>query len=130
MKRTLCSKCHERPAVIFIQRIENGKTTPEGLCIRCAMEMNIGPIKQMMENMGITEDDLDTIDEQMTAAFDGIDALFNGKNASASLLQGVTGSGKTAVYVHLIDAMRRRGRSSILLVPELLKEFSCLILLT
>ncbi len=94
MKRTLCSKCHERPAVIFIQRIENGKTTPEGLCIRCAMEMNIGPIKQMMENMGITEDDLDTIDEQMTAAFDGIDegSFENGGAPTFPFMHGIMGN--------------------------------------
>ena len=91
MKRTLCSKCHERPAVIFIQRIENGKTTPEGLCIRCAMEMNIGPIKQMMENMGITEDDIDTIDEQMNAAFEGIDegSFENGGAPTFPFMQGL-----------------------------------------
>ncbi len=73
MKRMICSKCKQRPAVIFIQRVENGQSNPEGLCIKCAMEMNIGPIKQMMENMGITEDDVDAVTEQMDAAFNGID---------------------------------------------------------
>ncbi len=94
MKRTLCSKCHERPAVIFIQRIENGQTTPQGLCIRCAMEMNVGPIKQMMENMGITEDDIDMIDEQMNAAFDGIDegSFENGGAPTFPFMQGMMGN--------------------------------------
>ena len=73
MKRMICSKCKQRPAVIFIQRVENGQSTPEGFCIKCAMEMNIGPIKQMMENMGITEDDVDAVTEQMDAAFNGLD---------------------------------------------------------
>ena len=54
MKKVLCSRCHERPAVIFISKIVDGKTVPEGLCLKCAMEMNIGPIKQMMDSMGIT----------------------------------------------------------------------------
>ena len=45
--------------------MEGDKTTNEGLCIKCAMEMNIGPIKQMMDNMGITEDQLDDMNEQM-----------------------------------------------------------------
>ncbi|MBR6619343.1 MAG: ATP-dependent Clp protease ATP-binding subunit [Clostridia bacterium] len=69
----ICTKCKQRPAVIFIQRVENGQSKPEGFCIKCAMEMNIGPIKQMMENMGITEDDVDAVTEQMDAAFNGID---------------------------------------------------------
>ena len=73
MKRMICTKCKQRPAVIFIQRVENGQSKPEGFCIKCAMEMNIGPIKQMMENMGITEDDVDAVTEQMDAAFNGID---------------------------------------------------------
>ncbi len=73
MKRMMCSKCNQRPAVIFIQRVENGQTTPEGLCLKCAMEMNIGPIKQMMESMGITEEEVDAVTEQMDAAMEGID---------------------------------------------------------
>ncbi|MBR6634841.1 MAG: hypothetical protein IKL41_04385, partial [Clostridia bacterium] len=73
MKRMMCSKCKQRPAVIFIQRIENGQSTPSGYCLKCAMEMNLGPIKQMMENMGITEDDVDAVTEQMDAAFQGLD---------------------------------------------------------
>ena len=56
--------------------------------------------------------------EQQTA-FQGIFSLYDGEKPSASLLYGVTGSGKTAVYVHLIDAMRRKGKASILLVPEI-----------
>ena len=61
----ICSKCKQRPAVIFITKMEGDKTTNEGLCIKCAMEMNIGPIKQMMDNMGITEDQLDDMTAQM-----------------------------------------------------------------
>ena len=62
---------------------------------------------------------LPTLNEQQQLAFDGIDSLYDGKTPAACLLQGVTGSGKTAVYIRLIDAMRRRGKSSILLVPEI-----------
>ena len=72
MKKVICSRCKERPAVVFISKIENGKTVPEGLCIQCAMEMNIGPIKQMMESMGITEDDVSALSEQMEGMFDAM----------------------------------------------------------
>ena len=61
MKKVICSRCKKRPAVIFISKIIDGKTVPEGLCLQCAMEMNIGPIKQMMDSMGITEEDVEAI---------------------------------------------------------------------
>ena len=57
-KGMLCSRCHKNPAVFFISRMEGEKTINEGLCIKCAMELNIGPIKQMMEQMGITEEEM------------------------------------------------------------------------
>ena len=50
MNMKLCSRCKKNPAVIYISKIEGDKTTQEGLCIKCAMEMNIGPIKDMMSN--------------------------------------------------------------------------------
>lgn len=62
---------------------------------------------------------LPLLNEEQRTAFEGILALYDGKKPSASLLYGVTGSGKTSVYVHLIDAMRRMGKASILLVPEI-----------
>ena len=62
---------------------------------------------------------LPVLNEEQRAAFEGILSLYDGEHASASLLYGVTGSGKTSVYVHLIDAMRRKEKASILLVPEI-----------
>ena len=53
------------------------------------------------------------------AAYEGISALWDGKTPRAALLFGVTGSGKTAIYIRLIQDQLRRGRSSILLVPEI-----------
>ena len=69
----LCSRCKQRPAVIFISKIEGDKTTQEGLCIKCAMDMNIGPIKDMMSKMGITEEDIDALNEQFGDALSGIE---------------------------------------------------------
>ena len=62
---------------------------------------------------------LPVLNEEQRTAFEGILALYDGEKPSASLLYGVTGSGKTSVYVHLIDAMRRMGKASLLLVPEI-----------
>lgn len=75
MKQVLCAKCHKRPAMFFITKVEGEKTTQEGLCIKCAMEMNIGPVKQIMQSMGISEDDLDEVSEQFEAMF-GEDGSF------------------------------------------------------
>ena len=75
MKQVLCAKCHKRPAMFFITKVEGEKTTQEGLCIKCAMEMNIGPVKQIMQSMGISEDELDEVSEQFEEMF-GEDGSF------------------------------------------------------
>ncbi len=69
MKQVLCSKCKKRPAMFFVTKVEGEQTTQEGLCIKCAMEMNIGPVKQIMQSMGISEDELEDVSEQFEAMF-------------------------------------------------------------
>ncbi len=66
MKQQLCSRCKERPAVIFIQKMENDKVVPEGLCIKCAKELNVGSINQMIEQLGISDEELEMASEQMS----------------------------------------------------------------
>ena len=53
MKQPMCSRCGERPAVIFYQKMVNGEMKPESLCFKCAKELNVdlGPIKTMIEKM-------------------------------------------------------------------------------
>ncbi|MDD6620768.1 MAG: ATP-dependent Clp protease ATP-binding subunit [Eubacteriales bacterium] len=65
MKQQMCSRCGERPAVVFIQKMEGDKVTPEGLCIKCARELNIGSINQMIDKMGISDEELEMASEQM-----------------------------------------------------------------
>ena len=94
MKRVTCSRCKQRPAVIFISKIIDGKTVPEGLCMKCAMEMNIGPIKQMMDSMGITEEDVDSISEQFSSMFPESDeegGFESGGSPTMPFLQGLFG---------------------------------------
>ena len=69
MKQVLCAKCKKRPAMFFVTKVEGEKTTQEGLCLKCAMEMNIGPVKQIMQSMGISEDEIDDVSEQFEAMF-------------------------------------------------------------
>ncbi len=109
MKQMMCCKCHERPAVMFIQKVENGKTTSEGYCLKCALELNIGPIKQMMQSMGITDEDVDAITEQFGNMFPASseDGSFEeGGVPTLPFLQGLMGD------------MNGHGENEELTVPE------------
>ena len=91
-RNMLCSRCHKNPAVFFISKVEGDKTTNEGLCIKCAMELNIGPVKQIMEQMGITEEEMDDVSaqmEQMMENMDGEDGFQPGGALPLSFLQGM-----------------------------------------
>ncbi len=59
------------------------------------------------------------LNDEQQSAFEGLDMLASSGKAAVSLLEGVTGSGKTSVYIHLIDSVLKRGKSAILLVPEI-----------
>ncbi|MBQ0134978.1 MAG: ATP-dependent Clp protease ATP-binding subunit, partial [Clostridiales bacterium] len=65
MQPTMCSRCHKNMAVVFINRIENGSSTQEGLCLKCARELHIKPIDDMISKMGISDDDLDGLSGEM-----------------------------------------------------------------
>ena len=67
MKQQICSRCGERPAVIFIQKMDGGEVTPQGLCIKCARELNVGSINQMIDKLGISDEELEMASEQMAS---------------------------------------------------------------
>jgi ATP-dependent Clp protease ATP-binding subunit ClpC len=75
MHPTLCSKCHKNVAVIFITKIENGETKNEGLCLKCAKELGIKPVDDMMKKMGISDEDLESLSGEMMSAFGGMESL-------------------------------------------------------
>ncbi len=89
--KMICSKCKKRPAVIFVSRVEGEKTTQEGFCIKCATELNIGPIKQMMQNMGITEDDIEAVSEQFGDIMDNMDDFQLGGAGTMPFMQNLFG---------------------------------------
>lgn len=70
MNMDLCSRCHKNPAVVFVTKVEGDKTSMEGLCLPCAKELNIAPVNQMMEQLGINEEDLDNFNDQMNDIMD------------------------------------------------------------
>ena len=67
MQIPLCARCGKNYAVVFIQKVENGETKTEGLCIQCAREMGIQPMNDLIKSMGLTEDDLEQLGQQMGA---------------------------------------------------------------
>ena len=75
MQPTLCSKCKKNVAVVFISKLENGKTVNEGLCLKCAKEIGLPQVNDLMNRMGITDEDLDTITSEMMQAFGGAENL-------------------------------------------------------
>ena len=83
----LCSRCKKRVAVVFMTRIENGETANEGLCLRCAKELGIGPVNDMLSKMGIDEEELDRMDADMEqfAAMMGGDGSDEGSDSAALL---------------------------------------------
>ncbi len=68
----LCSKCKTRPAVVFITRVEGDKSYPEGYCLKCAKELNIGPVNEMLKNMNIPDEAMDELNEELMGVMDGI----------------------------------------------------------
>ena len=75
MQPTLCSRCHKNVAVIFISKLEGGETKNEGLCLKCARELGIKPIDDMMKKMGISDEDLDNLTNEMMSAFGGAEGM-------------------------------------------------------
>lgn len=75
MQPTLCARCKKNVAVIFITKIENGVSKNEGLCLKCAKELNIQPVDDLMKKMGISEEDLDSLSNDMMEAFGGAESL-------------------------------------------------------
>ena len=71
MRPTLCSRCGKNVAVIFITKIENGVSTNEGLCLKCAKELGIKQVDDMVKQMGISDEDLENISGEMMSMLGG-----------------------------------------------------------
>ena len=97
MRPTLCSKCKKNYAVIFITKIENGETKNEGLCLKCARELGIKPVEDMMQKLGITDEDLENMTSEMMNAVSGGEEL----QESPEQEEGEEDEGRTATFPYL-----------------------------
>ncbi len=108
MQPTLCTRCKKRVAVVFISKIEKGETVNEGLCLKCAKELGLPQVNDMMRRMGITDEDLDMISDEMMQAFGGAESMEgliprededddseDGKTATFPFLNRLFGGGST-----------------------------------
>ena len=102
MQPTLCTRCHKNVAVIFVTKIENGETKNEGLCLKCARELGIKPVDDMMKKMGISDDDLESISNEMLSAFggaEGAEGLLSGADSDGG--DDEDDEGRTATFPFL-----------------------------
>ena len=91
----LCSRCKKRLAVIYMTRMENGQTISEGLCLKCAKELGLKPVDDLMNKMGLSEEDLDKMSDQMMDVMgemeDGVDGFENGGAMPFPFMQNLFG---------------------------------------
>ena len=69
MQPKMCVKCKKNIAVVFITKIENGATMNEGYCLKCARSLGVPQIDDVVKQMGISEDELDALSDEMSNVF-------------------------------------------------------------
>ena len=87
----VCIRCQKRPAIIFIQRMENGQMKQEGYCLHCARELHIKPVDDLMKQFGMSEQDLDNMENRMESMMEEL-----GDSNPLSMLMNMSGSGEDA----------------------------------
>ncbi|WP_455580487.1 ATP-dependent Clp protease ATP-binding subunit [Dysosmobacter sp.] len=75
MQPTLCSRCKKNVAVVFISKLDGDKTVNEGLCLKCAKDLGLPQVDDMMKRMGISDEDLETLNSEMLQAFNGVENI-------------------------------------------------------
>ena len=106
MRPTICTRCGKNVAVVFITKIENGQTRNEGLCLKCARELHIKPVDDVINKMGLSDDDLDGLTGEMMNALSGVEELTpmdeddhsaddDGKTATFPFLNRLFGGGNS-----------------------------------
>ena len=112
MQAKMCSRCGKNVAVVFITKLEGGVQKNEGLCLKCARELHIKPVDDMIEKMGISDEDLDNLSGEMMNALNGVESLMDmsidpdndanddsdddGKTATFPFLNRLFGNGNNA----------------------------------
>ena len=112
MQASICSRCGKNPAVVFITKIEGNQTKSEGLCLKCARELHIKPVDDILTKMGISDEDLDNLSGEMMNAMSGVEELMGMDPEETSETDE---DGKTATFPFfgkLLDAFRPNNGTS------------------
>ena len=90
----MCCKCKKRPAMLFVAKFDGKEMINEGYCLKCASELGLPQVKSMMDSMGITQEDLDKLDEQLDSFGDLGSEMFEpgGADTMPTLFQKLFGS--------------------------------------
>ncbi|MBQ2960427.1 MAG: ATP-dependent Clp protease ATP-binding subunit [Oscillospiraceae bacterium] len=75
MQPSLCSRCGKNIAVVFVTKIENGQTKNEGLCLKCAKELHIQPVDDMIKRLGMSDEDLESFTGDMMGALNSLEDI-------------------------------------------------------
>jgi ATP-dependent Clp protease ATP-binding subunit ClpB len=97
MQPTLCARCQKNVAVIFITKIENGTSKNEGLCLKCARELHIKPVDDMISKLGLSDEELENLTGEMMEALGSADGLMDIENSE----EDGDEDGKTATFPFL-----------------------------
>ena len=106
MQPKLCTKCKKNIAVVFITKMENGVTMNEGYCLKCARSLGIPQIDQAVRQMGISEEDLDLLSDEMSSMFGQRDSSDDSDSDSGS-------RGRTRQESRIITTAAAKGSAMI-----------------
>ncbi|MEM1486274.1 ATP-dependent Clp protease ATP-binding subunit [Oscillospiraceae bacterium PP1C4] len=95
----ICTRCKKRLAVVFMTRLDGNKTVNEGLCLKCAKEIGLKPVSDLMDKMGISDDDVDNMSDQMMDML-GEDGFEMGGAQSLPFLQNIFGGMENSIVPH------------------------------
>ena len=87
----LCSKCKKNPAVLYITKMEGDKTSSEGLCLSCAKELGIAPLNNMIQQFGVADDDLDSLNTQMSEFIENLGGIQGMDGGIGEMMQEMSG---------------------------------------
>ena len=99
MQPTLCSRCKKNVAVVFISKLDGEKTINEGLCLKCAKDLGLPQVDDMMRRMGISDEDLETLNSEMMQAMNGVENIEDLPSGEED--SGEEEEGKTATFPFL-----------------------------
>ena len=98
MQPTLCSRCKKNVAVVFISRMDGGEMKNEGLCLKCAKEIGLPQVDEMMKRMGISDEDLDNLSSEMTQAMNSVENMAGLIASGETILQDPLGQLAGALF--------------------------------